>query len=356
MAQTVGNTMKTGKSWSYQLRGESWSTPALFDATGDGVFDVITACRAGWVYAISGRTGNEIWSVSAGSEITASPTVVNVGKDDDPRVFIGSHDGAMYCLDALTGTEHWKFQTEDYIRTRPAIADIDDDGRLELIFAGYGGHVYCCDALTGDVKWHRLLPPMRWLRADTRGMVSSPLVVESFDSGNAVVLVGVRTNRFFALDAASGRVLWFVSMLSGSDASPSVATIDGQSIAIVGSGESLNGGGGKTVYALDVKTGRSKWTCRARGGMDGAPTIADINGDGRAEAFVTSLADASLYALRVEDGSLIWRYSIEETDACAHQKDNWCIPTGERSYHTARAICKSYNSPLIVDSGTEAGR
>jgi outer membrane protein assembly factor BamB len=90
--------------------------------------------------------------------------------------------------------------------------------------------------------------------------------------------------------------------------------------------------------------------------MDGAPTIADINGDGQAEVIITSLADASVYALRVEDGSLMWRHSIQETEACTHHKNNWCIPTAEKSYHTARVICKSYNSPLVVKSGNEVGR
>jgi outer membrane protein assembly factor BamB len=284
---TADQNLIKNQSWSFQLRGESWSTPAQFDVTGDGALDVITACRDGWVYAINGHNGTEIWSTSTSGEITASPTVLNI--DDRPLVFIGSHDGAMYCLDARTGAVLWKFQTDDWIRTRPAISDIDGDGRLELIFASYGGHVYCCDALTGDVKWHTLLSPMSRLYDATHGMVSSPLIVESSGSNNAVVLLGTRTNRFFALDAASDRVLWFVPMLSGSDGSPSIAKIGGKSIAIVGSGESLNGGGGKTIHALEVETGRKMWTYRARGGMDGAPTVADIDGDGQAEVVITSL-------------------------------------------------------------------
>lgn len=354
--QMIDRGIITDKTWSYQLRGESWSTPALCDVNGDGVMDVITACRAGWIYAIDGHSGDEIWATSARDEITASPIVAHVGNNEDPRVFIGSHDGAMHCLDARTGAVHWKFQTNNRIRTRPTISDVNGDGRLELIFASYGGNVYCCDALTGEVKWHAVLSPMRWLTDATWGMVSSPLVIESHGSGNSVVILGTRTNRTYALDAATGETLWFATILSGSDASPSIATIDGQPAAIIGSGESLDGGGNKTVYALDVETGRRRWTYRAWGGMDGAPTVADIDGDGQAEIVVTSLADASIYALRVEDGSLMWRYSIPETDACTHHKNNWCIPTGEKHYHTARAICKSFNSPLVVDSDTDSGR
>jgi hypothetical protein len=51
----------------------------------------------------------------------------------------------------------------------------------------------------------------------------------------------------------------------------------------------------------------------------------------------------------------MWRYSIPETDACTHHH-NRCIPTGEDRYHTVRAICKSFNSPLVVESDTDAGR
>ena len=59
------------------------------------------------MYALSARTGAEIWSSLAGDEVTSSPTVTN------RVVYFGSVDDHLYTLNARTGAEIWKFLAGD---------------------------------------------------------------------------------------------------------------------------------------------------------------------------------------------------------------------------------------------------
>jgi len=56
------------------------------------------------VYALSGATGEEIWSFYTGGPVRLAPTVC------DNKVFFGSDDGLVYCLNAETGALVWKIR------------------------------------------------------------------------------------------------------------------------------------------------------------------------------------------------------------------------------------------------------
>jgi polyvinyl alcohol dehydrogenase (cytochrome) len=105
------------------------------------------------------------WSFTTGSTIEASPTVAG------NTVYIGSWDGNEYALDAQTGAKKWQ--------------------------ANLG---------TANVPLN-CNPPY----SSTMGVSASATVV-----GNVVYVAG-GDNHFYALDAASGNVLWSVSTIPAGD-------------------------------------------------------------------------------------------------------------------------------------------
>lgn len=333
--------------WTYATGGEIWATPVLVDLDGDGIQDIVIGSRNGQVHAIIGRNGQSMWVFRTRAEITASPVAVDLDADGLPEVLVGSHDRRLYALRA-DGQVMWSFETGGIIRTKPAVFRLEGEDGYTVVFANYDNVVYALDGCSGHLRWRQLLPYCL-LSPFGKGIVSSPLVADLDQDGHPEIVIGTRNKRVFALDAASGRIRWFRRFSYGLDSSPSLAWLDGRAVVLIGSGESLNGKGDNSIYALDGATGRTIWRRRVKGGLDGSPSIADINGDGRLEVVETTLANASVYAWRLEDGAVLWRYRIGPTERCRHDEDNICMPVNRDKYFTQAAVCRSYSTPIFAD-------
>ena len=101
-----------------------WSSPAVWDVTGDHVFDIVVGTNnylefgkqvgvEKTVRAWNSRTGSLIWDTNLGSgnRIFSSPAIGDVGGDGKLEVAIGAIDpanyGEMWLLDAKTGAIRW---------------------------------------------------------------------------------------------------------------------------------------------------------------------------------------------------------------------------------------------------------
>jgi outer membrane protein assembly factor BamB len=100
-----------------------------------------------------------------------------------------------------------------------------------------------------------------------------------------------------ALDAVSGKLLWFSSTMGGgstvsSDVSPAVAN-----------GMVYAGGGDNHVYAFDAQTGATRWTFNPNGQLLSSPAVA--NG-------VVYSADrrGHVYALNGTSGAVLWSFQV----------------------------------------------
>src|SRR5262245_10576467 len=145
-----------------------------------------------------------------GQSAYGQPTVVG------NRVFIGSDIGFVYSLDSATGCVHWSFQAQAGVRTAISVGRIGagDSARSAAYFGDLKANAYAIDAATG-----RLI----WMRAADEHALARITGAPTLWDGRAYVpvasmeeLVGGHPNyecctfrgSLVAFDAADGKVLW----------------------------------------------------------------------------------------------------------------------------------------------------
>lgn len=233
--------------WRFKTPGPIVGSPVI----ADGV--VYIASLGATLHAIDAATGKEKWSFKSRLPIASTPAVAG------GTVYFVSSAGSLAALDAASGSPKWvcaveherRFEAKglhgypsaaqtipdawDVFTSSPAVAD----GRV--YFGSGDGGIYAVDAATGVILWKR-----------TTGDVvhASPAVADG------VVYAGSWDGVFYALDAASGAVRW--TFAAGQD--PVAHNQVGfQGSAAVVDGTVYVGCRDAHVYALDARTGARKW-------------------------------------------------------------------------------------------------
>ena len=238
------------------------------------------------------------WRFKTGGPVIGSPAI------SQGVVFIGSSDGVFYAIDQRTGQQKWKVALTEPISSSPAIGD------GLVYFLSYDGILYARATETGALKWHFATGGER--RFEAKGihgltpetqLIADPMDV--FLSSPALdhnrVYVGSSDGHVYALNAATGVLLWSFETGGVVHASPAVA---GGTIYI-GSWDSY-------LYALDAETGLLKWRFKAgedpvnhnQEGFQSSAAVAD-------GVVYVGCRDSNLYALDAASGVERWRFGTE---------------------------------------------
>jgi len=272
---------KTGaKLWSYDPGGWTLSSPAVADGV---VYVGVWTYSRGGVYALNANTGQVLWTYPSNDIYTSSPTVAN------GVLYIGTvYSNSVYALDAKSGRELWSYDTGAFVQSSPAVVN----GVLYVSAGGDGqgqdGVLYALNAKTGSKLWSYPIggccEASAPIPADEQHITeSSPAVADG------VVYVGAWNGNVYALNAASGALLW--SYATGGDISSSPAVANG--VVYIGSGG--------PVYALNARTGVLLWATAVSGG-EGSPAVA--NG-----VVYVGAWDNNVYALDASTGAVLWSYA-----------------------------------------------
>ena len=163
------------------------------------------------------------------------------------------NDEVVLCLDPATGKEKWKFA----YRTRYRDDFGFDDGPRstpvisgdKLFTLGANGDLHGLELATGKKLWSRSLIADYEAGKGFFGVACSPIVV----GGKLLVNVGGRGGAgIVAFDPATGKELWKANSDDASYSSPTVAEIDGKTLAFF-----LTRAG---LVALDPETGKVRYT------------------------------------------------------------------------------------------------
>lgn len=147
----------------------------------------------GYLYALDARNGRLRWRAGGGrlGALYATPSVAR------GRVFVGSTNGRVYAF-SLSGNELWTVQTGSYVYSPAALA-----GTTAYV-GSYDHRLYALAQATGRTRW--------WF--DAGGPISgAPTVVDrlvyfSTCGSCSSYESNPRARRTFALNAATGRLVW----------------------------------------------------------------------------------------------------------------------------------------------------
>ena len=210
--------------WSREGGPHPRRTPAVIDANGDGVDDLVYSHYFDLCVA-DGRSGEYLSYVGGSVPGYHIALVSDLDESGTPSVLLSGGYGAIYRFD-LQGKELWRSATLDYnAGSAAAIGDVDGDGKLEFGTA-FTDRFACCDAATGHPKWELALP----------GKGSDVVCCDIDGDGRPEFLFGCADGHLYAVqadrDGSTGDILWQVP-LGAPVGSPVVADLDGDGLAEV---------------------------------------------------------------------------------------------------------------------------
>jgi polyvinyl alcohol dehydrogenase (cytochrome) len=291
----------------------------------------------------------------------AQPTIVG------GRLFAASENGTLYALDAKTGCTYWTYAAQGAVRSAPSVGmykSASGGTRYAVYFGDARANAYAVDAETGQQIWMRKAddhPGAVITGAPTvhDGRVFVPVagIGEEGQGSRPGYECCTFRGSVSALDAASGAVVWKTFTIA-EDPKPRAKTKDGvqtwgpagggiwaaptidakRGMVYIATGNGYSDPPQRTtdaVIALDIKTGKVKWTnqllpgdvwmlgcqaenpdnpkCPAKQGPDfdfSASPLLTRTARGR-ELIVLPQKSGMAYALDPDrEGALVWQYRI----------------------------------------------
>jgi len=141
----------------------------------------------------------------------------------DGRIFIGVDTGAVYSLDATTGCVYWSFQADAGVRSAIGVSQIKGQGTAQYAtyFGDIKGNVYAVDAASGRLLWKVRVednPVARITGAPTlhEGRLYVPVSSTEERAAGLSTTYPCCTFRgsVVALDANTGRQIWKTYIIS----------------------------------------------------------------------------------------------------------------------------------------------
>jgi outer membrane protein assembly factor BamB len=129
----------------------TWSTAGRLD--GEGPPDVVVATADGWVVALDGADGDELWRRDLG-DFAAVHAIGDGDGDGAPEVYATGRDGFVRALSGADGSVEWASNVTSrpvQMMPPPVLDDLEGDGAPELVVAGNDGTVTVLAPADGTV-------------------------------------------------------------------------------------------------------------------------------------------------------------------------------------------------------------
>jgi outer membrane protein assembly factor BamB len=238
-------------------------TPSIGSTKSDG---------RGRVVALSARTGKTIWKRDLPSRAESTPVVVG------DELYFGTESGTVYGLKTANGRTDWTHSAGDAVKGSLAYKD----GRL--YFGDYAGAVTALRARDGKLVWSRS-------NVSPENFYAAPAV------GFGRIFLSTTDGKVHAL-RMNGNVDWTFSAGPAGYiyAAPAIAAPRGLGPTV------FIGAHDERFYALDARSGRVRWSKRAGGRISGTAAVIGEN-----VYFSAYYGDRMTYGLRTRDGKEVFR-------------------------------------------------
>ncbi len=302
-------------------------TPAVVDITGDGIPDIVFSTFKGAAYgsasvlrAVNGRTYEPVFDLIEPEKHVVGATSIAIGDldgDGKNEIVAVAPGGGLIAFDDIdTGwAVMWKTtQVFGVSWDGPSLADLDGDGQVEVIFANRvfnakTGEQLCINAevgagangsipvdLDGDGKLEVVASNGAFKFVNNGDGTYSCPTYWTFEGGAGG----------FSAVGDFGTFTGDEPLYDKLDSIPEVVIVHGSNIRL------FNGQTGKQIWASALPSEGhpifSAGQC-AGGNTAGPPTIADFNGNGRANV---ATAGACFYVVLNNDGSLLWKMPTQD--------------------------------------------
>ncbi len=242
------------------------STPAIHNGM------LIIGSLSGKLYAVNASTGKILWKrvLERNPEwwgIASSPLVYN------GRIYVTTFsDGTLHALD-MDGNEIWNVTTGNRVNQYASPSAV---GGMILFAGNSTSNMLYSVRENGSVAWT--------FPADGR--------ITGTPSAGYGMIFFTTENRLYALNL-NGTEAWSMAF-NGTISSPAVAY-----------GKVFAGSMDGRFYCINATSGEVLWVFDANGKIYSSPAVAD-----GVVYFATNVPNGTVYALNVENGSLIWAYSM----------------------------------------------
>ena len=276
------------QAWNLDSRTSKWERPTAanisavrtFDITGDGVPEVFYGdAQWGGVHALSGNTGNELWTAS-NPEYGVTDILVSDPDDDGTLELVwGAGSGStgpdyVYVVNAATRAV--EYQSFDISNNFPAadVGDVDNDGRAEIVVAssksnsdGADGVLLVFDALTHALEYRS--NSSQFGGQSISGVQTLKIANVDADPQAEIVVVADRLydSRVFIIDGITHAIEKELPLDTGSPLSAlDVADVDGDGQPeVITANYGFSNAPGQYLYVVDPRTGAIAWKSASLG-------------------------------------------------------------------------------------------
>lgn len=308
----------TGKIlWAIPGINQFVGSAVFIDINNDAVKDVFIGGRWAQLAAIDGANGKIIWTFyperkkTDGSDggwynFTTPQIIPDQDGDGFPDLIIANGGdaraepfdtarpaGRLLVLSSRTGKILANVAVPDGKETyMSVVCEIKNDGQISVLFGTggetIGGHLYrttLSDIMKGDISASKILAA-----CDTKGFVSSPVLVDINNDGTRDVISNVADGSMLAIHGVTDSLLWQVQF-PGTEAytMPAIGLFNNDSIPdlfanfAIGSFPKLNY---SIRFMVDGKTGKVQYQDTIPAFQYASAVAADLDGDGFDEAIV----------------------------------------------------------------------
>ena len=143
--------------WSYAMTPPVTAAPAVADIDGDGAEEIVAVDSKGLLVALTGA-GELLWSavLSGGVEADACPAVCDLDGDGRAEILAGDATGTLSCLDR-SGKLLWRFSGDGSAMGPVLAVDLYDSPGKEIVVTSHDQHVYALTA-RGEWMWDLYFP------------------------------------------------------------------------------------------------------------------------------------------------------------------------------------------------------
>jgi outer membrane protein assembly factor BamB len=258
------------------------------------------------LYAVDGKTGKLAWKHPISGKSCGKVAVA------DGRLYSRAGTTEIVCFEPVPAG--WKPPEPQPAPAQPAAAP----AALAGPFGGKPGEAAAGDKPAGGTDWPMYggcpqrcglklkiaLPVKEAWKFQTGGKVRSSPVL----SGGAVY-AGSDSGELFALDLRTGRKKWSAKITPPPDAKTKVKWI--RSAPAVAEGIVVCGADDGVLRAFDASSGQPKWEFRTAGRIRSSPAVV-------AGRVVFGSWDGRCYCVRLSDGREFWRYRVGDPGVRVH--------------------------------------